>query len=268
MTSSAPAPTGRRPEHAQAPTGLPESSSTTRRSDSGNWAAPVTSLDPRTAGGVHEGVRNRRVLGAVQGFGKLWQKTYRVRLDGAPVTPRQVIATWKAHFPEFWPPRRARFYGPITGIAPGEVALLDVHAPGGLKMSTGVLVLYADEESFTFMTPEGHMFAGWITFSAYDDGGTSIAQTQVLIRAQDPIGELTFMLGGHKMEDRFWEETLQALAERFGVTATTTMESVCVDPRRQWRRVGNVRHDIAIRSTWRAATAPVRWIRGRVRRPS
>ena len=34
--------------------------------------------------------------------------------------------------------------------------------PGKMKLSTGVMVLYADEESFTLMTPQGHMFAGWI----------------------------------------------------------------------------------------------------------
>jgi hypothetical protein len=27
------------------------------------------------------------------------------------------------------------------------------------------MVLFADDVSFTLMTPEGHMFAGWITFS-------------------------------------------------------------------------------------------------------
>jgi hypothetical protein len=32
---------------------------------------------------------------------------------------------------------------------------------GGMKLSTGVFVLYADEDSFTFMTPQGHMFAGF-----------------------------------------------------------------------------------------------------------
>jgi hypothetical protein len=29
-----------------------------------------------------------------------------------------------------------------------------------------VLVIYADAESFTFMTPEGHALSAWITFSA------------------------------------------------------------------------------------------------------
>ena len=38
--------------------------------------------------------------------------------------------------------------------------------PGPVKLSSGVLIIYADEESFTFMTPEGHVLAAWITFSA------------------------------------------------------------------------------------------------------
>ena len=46
------------------------------------------------------------------------------------------------------------------GIAPGEVAGLGMSMPGGLTLSTGVLVMYADEESFTLMTPQGHMFVG------------------------------------------------------------------------------------------------------------
>ena len=55
---------------------------------------------------------------------------------------------------------------PLTGLAPGEVARIDMDMPGRVTLSTGVLVLYADDESFTLMTPQGHMFAGWITFSA------------------------------------------------------------------------------------------------------
>jgi hypothetical protein len=39
-----------------------------------------------------------------------------------------------------------------------------------------VLVLYADDESFTLMTPEGHMLAGWITFSAERDGDGTVVQ--------------------------------------------------------------------------------------------
>ena len=43
------------------------------------------------------------------------------------------------------------------------MALLNLGLPGRMKLSTGVPVLYADDESFTLMTPAGRMLAGWIT---------------------------------------------------------------------------------------------------------
>ena len=80
-----------------------------------------------------------------------------------------------------------------------------------MQLSTGVLVLYADDESFTLMTPQGHMFAGWITFSAFARRRT-VAQAQVLMRANDPIYEMGLTMGGHKQEDRFWQHALSQLA--------------------------------------------------------
>ena len=99
-------------------------------------------------------------MSPLQGFGQMWQKTFRIRMNGAQVKPAEVIKTWKERFPAFWP-KWDLFYKPLTGIAPGEVALINMLIPGdiphGLPLSTGVLVLYADEESFTFMNPEGHI---------------------------------------------------------------------------------------------------------------
>ena len=116
----------------------------------------------------------------------MWQKTYRsAAARHRRRRPQEVIATWKEHFPDFWP-KGNRFFAPLAGIAPGEVAALDLSMPGGLKLSTGVLVLYADDESFTLMTPQGHMFAGWITFSAFVEDGVTYAQAQVLMRAERP----------------------------------------------------------------------------------
>jgi hypothetical protein len=201
------------------------------------------------------------VVGPIQGLGKLWQKTYRVRLAGGPTNPNpaELIATWKARFPDFWPSGN-RFYAPITGIAPGEVALINLAMPGRVKLSTGVLVLYADEESFTLMTPQGHIFAGWITFSAFAGSreGETVAQAQILMRANDPLYEIGLGLGGHRQENRFWEQTLRALAAHFGVAADVETRSVCVDGRRQWWRVGNLRHNAGVRSGLYALAAPLR----------
>ncbi len=184
----------------------------------------------------------------------MWQKTYKVPLAGASVTPIEVIKVWKEQFPRFWP-RGNRFYAPLTGIAPGEVALLNLTA-GGMPLSTGVLVLYADDESFTLMTPQGHMFAGWITFSAFEEDGNTVAQAQVLMRANDPIYELGLRFGGHRQEDRFWQSTLHALAAEFGVSAPVQTQAVCVDPKLQWSHARNIWQNAAMRTT---LSAPTRW---------
>lgn len=196
----------------------------------------------------------RRLTGPVQGFGKMWQKSYRMR---AQVEPEAAIATWKAHFPEFWP-KGNRFAGALTGINPGDVALLDLAIGGGVKLSTGVFVLYADAESFTLMTPQGHMFAGWITLSAEREGDDTIVQAQVLMRGNDPIYELGMIFGGHKKEDRFWAATMAALGNRLGVPdPAVETTSICVDAKRQWRHARNIWHNSAVRSVLQTIAVPV-----------
>ena len=228
--------------------------------DGDAWAKPVerlavTGVEP---GGAGINVAGKRPTSPLQGFGRMWQKTYRVRLAGSEATPAEVIAVWKRDFPSFWP-KGNRFFAPLAGIAPGEVAVLDLGMPGRIKLSTGVLVMYADEESFTLMTPQGHMFAGWITFSAYPQDGVTVAQAQVLMRASDPLYEVGMTMGGHRQEDRHWEHTLRALAESFGVEGEVATETVCVDRRRQWGNAGNVWHNAGIRSGMYTVAAPVRF---------
>jgi hypothetical protein len=169
--------------------------------DAAYWAKYAETLK---VAGVADGATNinvdgRRAVGPLQGFGKMWQKTYRVGLAGAEVSPVEVIKTWKDNYQEFWPEGN-RFYAPLAGIAPGEVALISGSLPGGVKLSTGVMVLYADDESFSLMTPEGHPFSGWITFSSFEEAGTTVAQAQVLMRANDPLYEMGLRMGGHKVE--------------------------------------------------------------------
>ncbi len=128
-----------------------------------HWAQPVSRLNvsdvPSEA--LNLTVEGHQVAGALQGFGPMWQKTYGLRLSGVPVTPAGVVRTWKENFPKFWPTGH-RFYDSMTGIAPGDVAVLNlagpsgVTGPGGLPLiSTGIMVSYADDEFFTFMSAEG-----------------------------------------------------------------------------------------------------------------
>ena len=227
--------------------------------DTSNWAKQGTHLHVSAApqGSINLNVDGRDAVGPLQGFGQMWQKTYRINLAAADATPEQVIATWKANFQSFWP-KGNRFYMPLTGIAPGEVALLNIKT-AGMPLSTGVLVLYADDESFTLMTPQGHMFAGWITFSSFKREDELVAQALVLMRANDPIYELGLRFGGQQQEDKFWRHTLTQLGNYFNVTAPVELETVCVDRRRQWRYVRNIRHNSAIRTV---LTIPARWFGG------
>lgn len=226
--------------------------------DAGNWATPVSKLHVGdiSPDAVNINVEGRRPMSPIQGFGKMWQKTYKISV-GSATTPQDLIATWKRNFPSFWPPKNF-FYAPLTGINPGEVAVLNLAMPGKLKLSTGVLVLYADDESFTLMTPEGHMFAGWITFSGYEENGDTIAQAQVLMRANDPVYEMGLIFGGHKKEDKFWFETLGNLAKHFGVEAEPEMQMVCVDKKRQWKNSKNITKNSAMRSGIYMTGAPFR----------
>ena len=229
--------------------------------DTGSWAAKVDRLGVYQRDGVRgTNVAGRRLAGPVQGFGKMWQKTYRMEV-GAAIEPTAAIALWRAHFPDFWPAGN-RFAGALTGINPGDVALLDLAVGGGVKLSTGVFVLYADAESFTLMTPQGHMFAGWITFSAEradkGTGADTVVQAQVLMRASDPIYEIGMTLGGHAKEDKFWVATLRALGDRLGVPdAPVTADTTCVDSRRQWRHAASVWQNSMVRSVFQTLLSPL-----------
>src|SRR5579872_759396 len=140
-----------------------------QRPDRANWARSIYRLEaPQvdTAEAINLNVRGRRPTGVIQGFGPLWHKTYRVSLPADTVSEHELIRVWKERFGSFWPAGN-RFFMPLTDIRPGDVALINLHPlPGPFKLSTGIVVIYADDESFSFMTPEGHMFASWITFSA------------------------------------------------------------------------------------------------------
>ena len=238
--------------------------------DADHWARPVDQLKvgELPAGAISLNVEGRRLTGPIRGFGQMWQKTYRARLAGSKAAPAEVIKIWKEYFPEFWP-KGNRFYTPLAGIAPGETALINARGPGNVAvMSTGIMVIYADDESFTFMTPEGHPFAGWVTFSASEDeDGCTVAQAQVLIRANDPLYELGFRLRVlHKAEDWIWHHTLKSLAARFGVQAKVEQQVTCVDPKVQWSQAKNIWYNAGIRTAIYTLTAPLRWLRNRFKR--
>ena len=215
------------------------------------WAK---SVDHQSLASIPEGVMNINVAGRrpsspVHGFGRFWDKRYRLRLDDTDLEPRQIISLWRAEFPDFWPKGNRLFTSGNSSIAPGTAALLNLALPGGLVMATGIMVIYTDETSFSFMAIEGHILSGWITFSCFRENGATIIQVHPLFRTGDPLIELGFRLGGAAQEDRFWHETLGNLARRLGTHGAIEQQSVLIDSHFQWKRFTNLRYSAAIRSS-------------------
>jgi hypothetical protein len=245
------------------------------RHQEGVWAPPVEKLDVQDY--VPEGVtavsiQGRQPAGALQGFGQLWKKTYKVRLEGVEKTPAEVMQVWKEKFPEFQPPGN-RFYPPAEGVSPGKVMFIDsplpvvpprYDKPGVVPMTSGVMVLYADDESFGVMTPEGFPVSGWNNFSVFDEDGCLVAQVQSYERASDPIYEFGFrFMGGANRQEFIWVHVLTQLAQYHGVTAEVTKVRECMDPSLQWAYAGKIWHNAGIRTTLYKLAAPVRWLTGK-----
>ena len=216
--------------------------------DSNFWAKHTGGLAvpnmPRDA--IKMNLRGRKVVGPVNGFGSLWEKKYQLTIARPDITPEEVLNVLKENFPKFQP-KYNRFYPTAEGMSPGAIIAIDSSTPGG-PVSTGVMVLYADNNSFTFITPQGHPESGWVTFSAFRDCDAVVAQILGLARANDPVYELAFRAVGSGMQIRIWRHVLKSLAVHLGVPAEVTVETACVGRRLQWHQAGNVWHNAQIRT--------------------
>jgi hypothetical protein len=245
---------------------------TKTRADS--WAHPVGRLkvtDQQVPAAGYN-IQGRQVASPLQGFGQLWRKTYRIRLTNSQATPFEVMQIWKEHFPRFQPPEN-HFYPSMAGVKPGELLYITTRlpiwpgSPGIIPFASGVIVLYADDEMFTVMTPEGFPEAGWNTFSAYEEDGVVTAQVQGMVRAADPIYEIGWrFLGGSPKQDQTWIHVLTALATHLGVAGERVeLRRECIDPGMQWRYATNVFQNAAIRTVFYVAATPIRSARNRLK---
>lgn len=236
--------------------------------DAAFWAQPVDKLKTAgmPSGALNLNVDGQPLTGPIRGFGQMWQKTFRVRLTGKSITPPEVIADWKQNFSSFWP-KGNTLYIP-KGMLPGETAVINTKLPGNIMiMATGVRVIFADDESFAYMTPAGHPFNGMITFSAFEEEGTTTAQVQLLVRPYDPLYELGFRLRVlSRQEDSFWRSTLTNLAAHWGVQAPVDQKITLIDPKVQWSEAKNIWHNAGIRTGLYVVTAPFRWVAKKFKR--
>jgi len=207
------------------------------------WAKPVEKLRvTKVPGAVSSlNVEGRRPVGPVKGFGQMWEKTYEIRFSDAKKTPFEITAITKENFVGFQPPQN-HFYPSPAGIVAGETVLIR-SAVMGIPILTGVMVSYADDVSFTFMTPQGHPESGWVTFRVYREANETVCQIQGLARANDPIYEIAFRLHGAKFQEMTWKRVLGSLAKYLDANVPVTMKKRCVAPNLQWSQVGNIRHN-------------------------
>jgi hypothetical protein len=138
--------------------------------------------------------------------------------------------------------------------------------PGVVPIAAGVVVIYADDECFTIMTPAGFPETGWNTFSVRDEDGAPVAQVQSLGRAADPIYEFGLrLMGGNQFQERTWQHVLCSLASDFGVSGHVETDLLCLDRRLQWSEAKNVWRNAAIRTFFYALATPFRWLARRLR---
>lgn len=183
------------------------------------------------------------------------------------MTPAQVMQVWKAEFPSFQP-SDSQFYPPMTGIEPGKVIFINLNlpiAPGMpnlIPVDTGVMVLYADDEMFTVMTPEGFPVSGWNTFSVAEEEGSVVAQIQSMERSTDPIYEVgNILMGGALRQEQNWVYVLTSLSTRFGIQGQVQMHRELLDSRWQWSEAKNVWQNAGVRTILYKIAAPLRWVR-------
>jgi pyruvate/2-oxoglutarate dehydrogenase complex dihydrolipoamide dehydrogenase (E3) component/anti-anti-sigma regulatory factor len=224
------------------------------------WANPVSQLFvpkmPQKARNLN--VNGRRPVGPVNGFGSLCQKIFRLHINDPTISPEESIKELKENFPSFQPSFN-RFYPSPGGIQAGEIVLIDSFTPGG-PVSTGVMVLYSDERSFTFNTPQGHPECGFVSFSGNASQDGTIVQILGLARSSDPLYEAAFRTVGSKIQTRIWTHVLTSLALHLGVPPNITFEEESVDNCLQWNQIGNLYYSAQIRTLF---NEPKRWLKKR-----
>jgi hypothetical protein len=204
-------------------------------------------------------VRDEVLAPPGRGFGKLWRKAYWVELVDLDVTYEELIADWKRHFDQFWPEGN-RLHSDIRALRPEDLAEMDVALPIGGSFASGVALLFSKPDSFALITPKGHMFSGWIAFSAHERGPNREARIDILMRASDPVFEIGMAIFGHRQEDVFWSTTLSNLAKHWGQDRQPEQTATVIDSNRLWRNAGNVWHNAAIRGAFGRGASPVRAI--------
>jgi hypothetical protein len=218
-----------------------------KQSDAG-WAPLVERIKvtEKPEGAMLRNMDNRRLQPQINVFGKMWQKTFWLMIDKPELTPKDVITKLMQNFVVFQIPENF-FYPTSKGLSPGALVFIDSKTPGGI-VSTGIYVLYVDDTSFTYITPQGHPEAGWITFSAREQDEKIRLQIQGLVRAADPFYELAYAIAGQAFQEKIWLNVLTQMAKHLAIEDNGQM--VKYKPADNWQccRAGNIWYNAQIRT--------------------
>ena len=83
-----------------------------------HWARPMDHIETGEVppGAMTVNLQGRDVVNPTHGFGQLWRRTYRVKLNGVQSSTAEVMKYWKDHFPSSSPTRTA-FCPPATACS-------------------------------------------------------------------------------------------------------------------------------------------------------
>jgi anti-anti-sigma factor len=206
------------------------------------WAPKMNRLHvtEKPEGALVKNMDGRRVIGQLQSFGQMWEKTYWLNIKKPGIRREDVILAMQEHFVDFQPSANS-FYPTSKVLAPGEMIFIASRTPGGI-VSTGVMVLYMDDRSSTFITPQGHPEAGWITFSVDEREDSVYVQIQGLVRASDPFFEVAFSIAGSKFQETIRKHVLSSLAKYLGMEENVQMKKYRPSTDLQWSKAGNIWH--------------------------
>ena len=216
--------------------------------DSKGWStlnSKLTVSDHRP-NAININVNNRRVLGPLQGFGPLWEKEYKLQITNSPISFKELMSKFRSSFITLQPKQNV-FYPSSKGIEAGETVLIDSSTPGGV-VSTGVHILYADDVSFSFITPQGHPEAGWITFSANENDEKIEIKIRSLASASDPFFELAFRIAGSNFQETIWKTVLVNMAKSINVDDTVIITKTKIDNKLHWKAIQNLWFNAQLRS--------------------
>jgi hypothetical protein len=80
----------------------------------------------------------------------------------------------------------------------------------------------------------------------------TVARIHLLVRANDPLYEVSFKIYTSRLEDKIWNHTLTQVAAHFGVTEPRVdSTAVLIDKKRQWGQMSNLWKNSAVRTLLR-----------------